>query len=539
MKPLTIDEVIRAVDGTPDRPAPVGTVNRVETDSRNVATGDLFVAIRGERFDGHDFVPAAFEAGAVAALVHDDYEVVSGGGGTSSVLPAHAVVIRVDDTVAALGRLGQYYRRHVIGGSVTVVSVTGSNGKTTTKSMIAHILSQRWRGKASIKSFNNAIGVPLTLLSVEPSDEFVVCEVGTNAPGEIAALSRLVEPEIAAVIGISEAHLEGLGSLHAIAEEKMSMLRHLRPDGCGVVNADYDMLRHLLRKDYDLRKLKCVTFGRWEEADLRLTDLQVVTDTQAQQANLASGETLDGLSFMSLAFTINDRFQYRLNTPGRHNVFNALAAIGVARRFGMDHDEIASALASFSLPPMRLQYEKPGRLTVINDAYNANPASLSAAVEVLRDMPAKGRRVLVVGDMLELGDESERLHREAAKSIARHGIDLVVTVGENAKLMAREIAALSDKRIETHAYQSAGSAKRRLLQYLKPTDTILFKGSRAIGLELLVDQVREWATKPKAGLSKKRGSASKQPNGAKPKSISPSKRKAESEAAPPKRRATA
>jgi len=228
MKPLTLEEVIAAVSGVCDRGGSVGNVTRVVTDSRVAIPGDLFVAIRGERFDGHQFVRQAFAAGATAAIVSNDFQIADSLPDALGENPA-AVIIRVDDPVAAMGELARYYRLNVIGGSVTVVAVTGSNGKTTTKSMIAHILSGRWQGHASIKSYNNEIGVPLTLLSVEKSDKFVICEVGTNAPGEIAALARLVEPEIAVITSVSEAHLDGLGSLEGIAREKTSLLRHLRP----------------------------------------------------------------------------------------------------------------------------------------------------------------------------------------------------------------------------------------------------------------------------------------------------------------------
>jgi len=425
MKLLTLEEIIDALEGTCDRVIPGGSISRVTIDSRKVKVGDLFIAIRGERFDGHDFVNQAFASGALATVVSQDFDQSGRKGKSNSInhvdLPAEAMLIRVDDPVAAMGRLARYYRRSILSGSATVVAVTGSNGKTTTKTMISHILGRRWKGKASIKSFNNAIGVPLTLLSAEAADSFVICEVGTNAPGEIAGLAQIIEPEIAVITGVSEAHLAGLGSLEKIAEEKLSLLNQLKNDGCAVVNMDSEIIRWTMQRDRELSKIRCVSFGRWEEADLRLTDLRV-------------GSSATGCGGME--FTVNDRFKYRLQVPGKHNAFNALAAIGVARRFGMDHDEIIERLATFELPAMRLQCEHIGRLSLINDAYNANPASLRAAVEVLTETPALSRRVLIVGDMRELGSESERLHREAAEFIARSRIGMVVSVGDYAKLMA-------------------------------------------------------------------------------------------------------
>jgi UDP-N-acetylmuramoyl-tripeptide--D-alanyl-D-alanine ligase len=488
MKPLTIQETIDALEGTPDRPTPPGTIARVQTDSRGVEPGDLFVAIRGPRFDGHDFVAEAFGQGAVGAVVRSDFE-LRAPGHPKVRAAADGLLVRVDDPVGALGRLARYYRRSVVGRSVAVVAVTGSNGKTTTKEMIAHALGGRWRGRASIKSFNNAIGVPLTLLSVEPADEFVICEVGTNAPGEIAALSRLIEPEVGVITGVSEAHLAGLGSLEEITREKLSLFSYLQADGCAVLNADCEPLRTSFERNREWRRLKGVTFGEREEADLRLTDLRLVdADPGEEGAASGTGGTTGGI-----VFTVNGRFEYRLAIPGRHNAMNALAAIAVARRMRMDHDEIAERLRSFRLPPMRLAVERIGPLTLINDAYNANPASLAAAVEVLAGMKVPGRRVLIVGDMRELGLASDRLHQEAGQRISGHGVEMVVSIGEHARIIADTVASVSGGAIETHSYGSVALARRRLVSYLRREDTILVKGSRVLELEKLVPLIREWA----------------------------------------------
>lgn len=490
MKPLTLEEVVAALEGTIDRPMPVGSVTRVSSDSRSIQAGDLFVAIRGPQFDGHAFVGESLAKGAIAAVVGEDF--APAGPGSQGLQPG-AILIRVDDTVRALGRLARWYRRSVVGGSVTVVAVTGSNGKTTTKTMIAHVLNGRWKGRASIKSFNNEIGVPLTLLSTEPSDEFVVCEVGTNAPGEIAALARLVEPEVAVITGIAPVHLEGLGSLEGIAAEKLSLLNELRPDGCAVINADSELLRWSMSHDRQIAKIKKVTFGEWPEADLRLTGARTLDLS-------ADGPTG---SRVAQEFTVNGRFVYRLNVPGRHNVLNALAAIGVARRFGMEDAEIAARLATFELPPMRLDSRRVGSLTLINDAYNANPASMAAGVEVLTSTPADGRRVLVMGDMRELGPAAADLHRETAERVGRSSLDVVISVGEHAKAVRDAVQAASGGRIETHAYATTDLARRRLGSLLRAGDTVLVKGSRAMALERLIAAAEEWATKkPKAGSIK-------------------------------------
>ncbi|MBP7933626.1 MAG: UDP-N-acetylmuramoyl-tripeptide--D-alanyl-D-alanine ligase [Phycisphaerae bacterium] len=486
MKPLTLQEVVTAMEGTPDRPVPVGSVSRVSIDSRAVVAGDLFVAIKGLQYDGHDYVGPACTAGAMAAVVRNDYLGPKPRGSAAGANPSAGLLIRVDSPVAALGRLARYYRRSVIGGSVKVVAVTGSNGKTTTKAMIGHVLSSKWRGRAGIKSFNNEIGVPLTLLSTEPSDTFLVCEVGTNAPGEIAALARLIEPEIAVITNVAEVHLQGLGTIEGVAREKLSLLSYVRPDGCAVINADLEVLRAMVLRERQYSAVKKVMFGEWPEAELRLSGLRSVSDGGGGSGGAPCGTE----------FTVNDRFKYRLNVPGRHNAHNALAVIGVARRFGMEDEEIAAALATFTLPPMRLQYERLGGLTLINDGYNANPASMAAALNVLLEAGAAGRRVFVVGDMRELGAVSERCHRELADRIGQLPIDLLIAVGENAELMAKGVKRASAGRIETHAYATTEAARRRLVAFLRRDDTVLVKGSRALALERLVEAMEKWAQRP-------------------------------------------
>lgn len=504
MKPLTLEEVVTALEGACDRPIPVASVSRVSTDSRNVSPGELFFAIRGDRFDGHDFVGQALAGGALAAVVRNDFASFGPLAETAGAVPRDAMLIRVDDPVAALGRLALYYRRTVLAGSATVVAVTGSVGKTTTKQMVAHVLASRWKGSASPKSYNNAVGVPLTLLSVEPSDSFVVCEVGMNAPGEIAALARLIEPEVAVLTTIAEAHLEGLGSIERIAEEKLSLLRFLKPGGAAVVNFDQELLRWNVEHDRELARLKRVSFGQSPDGDLRLTAVRKI---EAAANGRSSAQPFEMPGF---EFTVNDRFVYRLNVPGRHNIINALAAIGVARWFGMDHGEVAAALASFTLPPMRLEHERIGRLTLINDAYNANPTSMAAAVETLVDAPAPGRRVLIIGDMRELGTASEALHRQSAERIARSPVDLVIAIGENARLVSKTVQTVSENRIQSHAYASVQTARRRLLTHLKSNDTVLIKGSRALGMEKLAETIRERGVGT-AGGSKKRAQPARKP----------------------------
>ncbi len=353
-----IDQIAAAVGGRIIGPAaPAGlTVCGVSTDSRRIAPGDLFVAVRGPRFDGHDFVGVALSAGASAALVSQ--------APAADSLPSGRPVglIYVRDTMAALGRLAEWHRRRL---PAAVVAVTGSNGKTTTKAMIAHLMARDRRVVASPKSFNNAIGLPLTVLSADLATDLLVCEIGSNAPGEIAALGRIASPDIAVIVTIGRTHLERLGSLEGVAAEKASLLGALARGGVGIINCDRPQLLAAARGYKGNR----ITFGADPHADLVLSDLETTA--------------------RGIRFRVNRTDRVSLPLLGRHNAVNALAAIAVARRLGLSVSEAADRLSDFALPPMRLEKVRVGRITLINDAYNANPESMAAALEVLADLPRR------------------------------------------------------------------------------------------------------------------------------------------------------
>jgi len=454
MQPLTLEEIIRAIGGRPLAEPTPRSISRVGIDSRAVQPGELFFALRGERFDGHEFVPAALASGAAAAVVSDP-EVETGHPGLADRL------ILVPDTLAALGALGAYYRGQI---PAVVIGVTGSNGKTTTKFMIDQVLGSRRQGRAAVKSFNNSVGVPITLLSAERGDEYLVVEIGTNAPGEVAALSRLARPDIAVVVSIGEEHLEFLDNIEQIAEEETSVLAHVPPGGLAVVC--FEALEQAASKG-DAR-LNRVTFGRDAAADLRASRIEM---------------TAEGLRFL-----LNERFEYRLPMIGPHNAINALAAIAVGRRFGMEHDAIAAALAAFRPPPMRMNVETRGAITVINDAYNANPTSMEAGLAALDAWSGRGRRVALLGEMHELGKHSERCHAALGRAAARSSAQLVVAIGRHAETVTRAVTtAAPDK--PTACFEKVADAEKGLAALLQPKDVILLKGSRAAGIERLLPMI--------------------------------------------------
>lgn len=456
---LGIPEVIQACRGVVAREHPQCSITGVSTDSRTIAAGELFFALRGPNFDGHAFVGAALQRGASAAVVAADRAASLSDGGAAAA-GAGALLICVDDPLAALGRLAAFHRRQC---GARVIAVVGSNGKTTTQTMIEHVLRAALRGRSSRKSFNNAIGVPLTLLAAEPSDEFLVVEIGTNAPGEVAALAELAAPELAVITCIGEEHLDGLGDLAGVAREECAVLGHVQPGGFAAVNVDWPGVRELLPRDGGA--LTIATFGGADSgADLRVSDVR--------------------LSDARVHFKINDRLALRLRTINPCNAWNAAAAVAVARRLGLSDKLIAERLDSFEFPPMRSQLLTSAGVTIVNDAYNANPHSMRAALATLAALPAR-RRVLVAGEMRELGAAGARLHAEIAEHIARdERIDHVVLVGAAAALM--ESALRASGRASVQCAAAPLDAAEHLAEWLAPGDAVLFKASRAVGLESAV-----------------------------------------------------
>jgi UDP-N-acetylmuramoyl-tripeptide--D-alanyl-D-alanine ligase len=455
MKAFSPNEIRLAVHGRWLSQGADITVDGVTIDSRTAHPGDLFVAIKGENFDGHDYLLAAAKAGCISAIVDRDADLspdilsIYGGG-----------LIGVEDTTVALGELAGFYRKQL---AANVIAITGSNGKTTVKRMIEHILSKRNAGTVSPKSFNNAIGVPLTLLSAKATDDYIICEVGTNAPGEVLALGRIVQPDVAVITGVGAAHLEGLKSVERVAVEKASLLASLSTTGIAIVRGGQPPLDNAM-VSFDCRKIR---FGEEDPCELRITAHEPQPDGQR--------------------FQINERQWVSLPVPGRHNAFNALAAIAVAQRFGFEQEVAAEALADVSLPAMRLERIEAGEVTIINDAYNANPDSVSAAATVLAEMPAQ-RRVMILGDMRELGEQSEVIHTELGELLARRRADLLIGVGELGRLIARGAA---NGGVETREYDSVDDLIGDLDGLFQAGDVILVKGSRTMGMERAVEPIRE------------------------------------------------
>ena len=418
----------------------------VGTDTRTLEEGALFVALHGENFDGHDFLADAAGKGARAAVVDR--------------VPDDAPPLRyyrVPDTLMALGRLGRYHRREL---AVRVAAITGTNGKTTTKEMARAVLATRYATHATAGNLNNLIGTPLTLLAAREEAEALVVEIGTNAPGEIARLAELVEPEVGLITGVAAGHLEGFGTVEGVLREKTTLLSRLPAEGVAIVA---DEPRSLPQRARSLaRRVRVAGWTDRADPELRASDLRI---------------EMDG--------TVRFRWQGRegvLPFGGAAHVRNALLALALGLEWGVDPDQALAALATLSPPKLRGEIRSFGTLTVLVDCYNANPASLAAAVETLAHMPRGGGRVAVVGSMLELGSHSRRLHRESAELLAGADLDLIVATGE----FAEAFRGLGVPGARLIAAEDPMDAVPMLLERLTGDEVVLLKGSRGVALERLL-----------------------------------------------------
>jgi UDP-N-acetylmuramoyl-tripeptide--D-alanyl-D-alanine ligase len=435
---LHLDEIAKVIGGAADRPLPRMSVPGVSTDTRTLRPGELFFALRGPNHDGHAHLRDAFDRGACGAVV-------------DRPSPGVGPQIAVPDALEALGDLAAAVRLMLRG---RVIAVTGSCGKTTTKEMIAHILAKGARVHRAAGSFNNFVGLPLTLLAADPSSDFLVLELGTNHPGEIARLAAIARPDVAVITGVAPVHLEGLGSLRGVAQEKASLLRYVRAGGHAVVNAEAP---HLAEHVW-LPPEKVLSFGRGEGADLRVLDVE-------------SGPS--GVTFRL------GRQRFSLGLLGAWSALNATAAAAACAVAGVSLGESAERLAGFKGPKMRMERLEIAGVSIINDAYNSNPETARGAVAEFDRLPGR-RKVAVIGDMKELGPESARFHSELGSALSSTSIDLVVAVGPEC------VHLVASCRRPVRHFASVDAAREFLQEAVSPGDLVLVKGSRAMELEKAV-----------------------------------------------------
>ncbi|MCL5037653.1 MAG: UDP-N-acetylmuramoyl-tripeptide--D-alanyl-D-alanine ligase [Chloroflexi bacterium] len=456
---FNLEEVLRATGGRMgsnhipgDTPLP-----RISTDTRTIRPGDLFIPLSGENFNGHNFMEEAFKKGAAYAI-------------TSELFPDKDFsprLITVDDTLKALQNLAKYRRNSFP--DLQVIGVTGSNGKSTVKDMLHGILSVSLNTLKTPGNLNNEIGLPLTLLSLKEEHQAVVAELAMRGKGEIYELARILQPQVGVITTIAETHIELLGSIEAIAESKAELLECLPPDGCAILPADSPYFQLLVRHS----KAPVISFGYKNQAHVSLLEAEPL-----------------GLGGWKAKFKLfAQKITLRVPFPGMHNLFNMLAAIAAARFVGIDPDDIQEGILNIQLSPMRLQImNAPGDIIILNDAYNASPNSTRAALETLRDLDYPGRKLAVLGDMLELGHESKNGHRMIGEAAAASGLTYLIAVGKDAKIIA-DSAEASGLKGRVFYFEDKSGAIEKLRSLIKPKDIILFKASRRIQLETMVREL--------------------------------------------------
>lgn len=469
MIPLTLQEVAGAVDGRIRDGSPSLEVTEVTTDSRRVPPGSLFVALRGEQQDGHDYIDQALTSGAAAYLA----ERAAG---------ARAPGIVVPDTWRALGALARSVRERT---GPTVVAVTGSVGKTTTKDLIAAAVGAERRVVAAPGSYNNELGVPLTCLALTSDTEVLVAEVGSRGLGDIAALTPILRPDVAVVTAVTGAHLETFGDIATVAAAKGELVEALGSDGTAVLNADDPRVLTMASRT----AARVVTFAcRVHHAEVRGRRRPV--DVRA------GGITTDELARARFtAVTSQAAVVVHLPVAGAHHVANALAALAVAGQLGVDPTRSAAALSRARISAWRSHVERVNGVAVLNDAYNANPASTAAALETLAALRQRtgGRAWAVLGVMAELGAASRQAHRRVGRHCAELGVDGLVLVGEQAAVMAEGARAAGLAADRCWQVADADQALAELCHRVRPGDAVLVKASRIAGLEKVAAGLREAA----------------------------------------------
>jgi UDP-N-acetylmuramoyl-tripeptide--D-alanyl-D-alanine ligase len=419
----------------------------VSTDTRSIGRGSLFIALKGENFDGHDYVTQAVEHGATGIIVQEDRVEYHREG---------LAVFLVADTLAAYQGLARFHRRRF---SIPVIAVTGSVGKTTTRSMIASVLAQKFNVLQTEKNFNNEIGLPKTLLQLTPEHGACVVEMGMRGRGQIAALAAIAEPTIGVVTNVGNCHIELLGSKDNIAKAKSELVEAISTDGVAVLNQDDPYTAAMA----DLCRGKVIGYG--------LTGAAMIEGSRVRLDE-------SGIRFKCRCF--DELFDVHVPVIGAHNVQNALAAIAVGRVLGICGRKLQNGLAEYKGFPMRQELLHIAPYTFINDTYNANPASMAEALHVLAQF-SKGQKIAVLGDMLELGDWARQEHEKVGKEAAELGVDVLITLGPLAGYIAESARQNGMQRVYSVPDHAAAAAQ--LQKILKPGDTILLKGSRGMAME--------------------------------------------------------
>lgn len=447
----------------------------VSIDSRTISPSYLFVAVKGKTHDGHDYINEVLEKGVAGVIVEKSRRPTV----VERIKASGGLCVAVEDTVRALGALARYRRRQA---GLIVVAITGTNGKTSTKEMTARVLEQRYHVLTTAGNYNNEIGVPLTLLRLDASHQVGVLELGMNAPGEIARLTGICEPDIGVVLNVGEGHLAGLGSIEGVARAKGELVEMMGKNGAAVLNADDPRVLRLAEKAGG----RVVTFSRGDRGDVRALNFQ---------------QTETGCAFDLLFSGQEESVPVRINGCGSHLVSNALAAAAVGKLMDVPLQAIGKGLEQFTPVPGRMNIirTKAG-FHVVDDTYNANPASMRAAIEAVREKRGQNRGFLVFGDMYELGGQAGAMHQAVGNWAAASGASMLFAVGDFAETVAEGAAdaGMAKERIVTGTKERVTAA---LSGYVRSGDWILVKGSRAMAMETVVAAI----VKEGGGLAEKPG----------------------------------
>lgn len=453
MAEFTLREVLSVTGGTyTGNEADTVTFSSVSTDTRTIGAESLFVALTGDTFDGHDFLAQAKDKGAIGALVKKG-KAVDG-----------LICIEVESPLLGYQQLANYHRRRF---DIPVVAVTGSSGKTTTKEMVAAVLATKFNVLKTEKNFNNEIGLPKTLLQLTEEHEVCVVEMGMRGLGQIDELARIAEPTVGIVTNVGNSHIELLGSRENIGKAKAELIQHIPADGVAILNEDDDIVREMA----SLTKGKTIYYGIKEKATISGFNLRYKKD---------------GIKFTCRCF--DEVFDVFLPMIGEHNVYDALAAIGAGRALGVSSQRIAKGLGHFSGMPMRQEIISFPDIVVLNDAYNANPASMAESIKALGQLDGK-RKIAMLGDMLELGGFTEESHREIGRLLVEEGYSEVYTFGEAARFIALEAKSAGLK--AAYVCSSHLDMANLYFDHRKKGDVILVKGSRGLRMERVVSEIKE------------------------------------------------
>lgn len=455
---MQVQDCLKAIDGELLSGSGDRAFRGVSIDSRTLNAGELFVCIRGDRFDGHDFLQKAVEKKAAGVVLSDRAKLPLG-------KDEHALpVIRVGDTLNALQELARFHREQI---PVRVVGITGTNGKSTTKEMIASITEMKFKTLKTQGNLNNHIGLPLNLFHLSPDDRVAVLEMGMSAAGEIKRLAEIAQPEIGVLTNISEGHLVQLKTLKNVQAAKGELYDSLSEQGTAVVNADDPLVLELAKSV----RARVITYGIHQDADVRAGDIRP--------------RDKKGFDFSVRLF--DQSIPVHLPFPGACNIYNALAAMAAGYSLGVEPDDMKNGLNNCNLLSQRYEITEHKGITIINDAYNANPRSMLEALKTLAQYPCAGRRFLIIGAMLELGELAESAHAQLGTEVADQPIDYLVAVGELPALAAQSAADSGMDRNRIVSVDKRQDAVAFLKKNIRSGDCLLVKGSRGSKMEEVID----------------------------------------------------